>query len=100
MKNLFLILPSNCRFQNQHLPLDLPPSSPAGVEDDEEIIIEHKTVDELNELDPYEFPVCQTSQASLYSEIRAINIRICVLILPMFTEIRFPLYGHGNCCTK
>lgn len=49
---------SNRRFQNQPFPIDLPVApaeAPAGTE--EPIVIEHKSLQELHGLDPYQFPV-------------------------------------------
>ena len=57
-ETLLLIVSLNYRFQDQHFPIDLPPSSPTQLQEDEQIVIEHKSLDELNAVDPYEFPVC------------------------------------------
>jgi hypothetical protein len=35
-------------------------------QDSEEIVIEHKSLDELNGIDPYEFPVCPINYKTSY----------------------------------
>lgn len=40
---------NNCRYRDQRFPLDLPPSSPEQPQEEEEtIVIEHKSLEELN----------------------------------------------------
>lgn len=48
----------NARFKDRHYPIDLPAAVPPESEEVEQpIIIEHKSLEELNQLGPYAFPV-------------------------------------------
>jgi hypothetical protein len=48
----------NARFKDRHYPIDLSAAVPPESEEEEQpIIIEHKSLEELNQLGPYAFPV-------------------------------------------
>lgn len=88
----------NTRFQGQRFSIDLPaPPVEESPDTQETIVIEHKTLQELNEIDPYDFLVL--SMLPGVSSLFIVTWKAPLKLTDCFpTGLWFSLHGHSNHC--